>query len=195
MSSSLSTIPPREKPPFSKERSSSLPKKNSFNKFLEKMEKPEEKKKEEEPSIFTIAADYPLPTQVSSFSFETITPPAKVDMLCEDFLNELSLAIVHMAKNQDKETTVHIQKSWCGDTGLTLIIREFSTAPLSYTILFQADPSLLNTLTPHLAELRSLFQNTDKEYTIHSIDIELENTSPFLFRRKSPVSKNSPLSH
>lgn len=95
--------------------------------------------------------------------------------------------ISHIQKEDLQETTLTLDGPLFANTplaGVKMTIKEYSTAPLAFSIHFACAPHALNFLQPHLKSLSSLFQNRRLPFSIHNIDADLGDGVP------SPIQKD-----
>lgn len=95
--------------------------------------------------------------------------------------------ISHIQREDLKETTLTLDGPLFANTplaGVKMTVKEYSTAPLAFSIHFACAPHALNFLQPHLKTLSSLFQNRRLPFSIHSIDADLGDGVP------SPIQKD-----
>ncbi len=158
-----------------------------------KVEKIEEEKKHR--SIFELIAEenpfaapmkFSLSSPCDAVQSANIMPLSKTQS--DWIVAETDVAIIHCIKNGIKETSVRLDgTSFIGSPleGVELIIKEFCTAPLIFNLEFRGSPSAMSFLQPHLLTLSAVFHaDKKKEYSIHRIELETEDSSPFLFHRK-----------
>ena len=178
--------------------------------FKMKIEKTEEEHEEKKPSVFDLAAEQkcnpiapfpylqtPLQDLTVSSACEIKTAPLSKTQ-CEWLVKEATYAITHTIQNGIKETSLRLDGPAFANSpfqGIELIVKEFTTAPLTFNIEFRGSNAAISSLKPYLADLKTAFYGTHRPegYAIHRIETSFEDSSPFLFHRKPPAEGGSVL--
>jgi hypothetical protein len=172
-----------------------------YDQTIEKSEEDDHEEKKQ--SVFDLAAEqkinpiFPHPqTLVPSSPALVSTCETKIAPLaktqCEWIIKEATSAITHTIQNGVKETSLRLDGPAFLNSpfqGIELVIKEFSTAPLSFNIEFRGSSTAISSLKPHLQDLRAAFYGSHRPegYAIHRIETSYEDSSPFLFHRKPPA--------
>ena len=184
-------IQARQHSETSSKDSPSAPKKKTFREFFEtKVEKAEERETKKR-SIFDIAANL-VPSIAKAFSIDNAVVEEGVSALSkkeiEWIMTEAASAITHCISSGVKETTLKLDAAGFQNSplfGSELVIKEFSTAPLSFNVEIRCSPTALAFLQPHLPSLAAAFHTEQKRpYAIHRIEASLDDRSEFYFQRK-----------
>ena len=106
-------------------------------------------------------------------------------------VEQASSAITHVIENGIKETTVRLDGEWLAGSplqGAEITITEYNTSPLMFNVVFRCSPTAIAHLMPHLSALSAALHSQKKDYLIHRVEAELEESSEFLFHRKPASS-------
>ncbi|MBS3904029.1 MAG: hypothetical protein KGZ39_01730 [Simkania sp.] len=186
----------RERAEFSTRDSSSRPRPERFQDYVQTTVEKTEDQKQKRPSIFEIASEQnalaappPLFSLTPCATAQESLTVGSINHIPYELLAEMiSSSITHLISNGDKETSMYLEGNWCRGTvleGVQIVIKEFSTAPLAYNITLRCSPTTLLFLQPHLSALSAALHQEKRPYAIHHLEVELGDTSQFLFHRKS----------
>jgi len=194
-----------------KEETSLSPEAKGFRKYFEmNIEKTEDEREEKKPSVFDLAAEQknnstiPFPHQQMPLQVAAASPTSEIktaplsEIHCDWLVKEATSAITHTIQNGVKETSLRLDGPAFANSpfqGIELIVKEFTTAPLTFNIEFRGSSAAISSLKPYLPDLKAAFYGTHRPegYAIHRIETSFEDSSPFLFHRKPPAEGGSVL--
>ncbi len=97
-----------------------------------------------------------------------------------------------MQANGVNETTIHLNTPEFASSlfaGASIVIKEYSTAPLAFNIEFLGSPQNSLFFEQNIASLRAAFSSEDRKYSINRIESRLLNKQEKpLFQRKEKIS-------